>query len=151
MKKLLSGIILIGLLIVFCLFGFGQEIALDKETQPTSTLVFGSRLQSNMAFYLQAGVMMGSFDFMAGLGWNNSIWLGAHKYFYSTEEFAAFSGIELHIRYPEEETIEFHPCLPIGFAVTADQATFIIQTLIYPSLEGEPITALFGISFLFDI
>ena len=123
----------------------------QEEMAAESAIVYGFRMETDMLFYIEAGVLMGQADFMAGIGWNNNIWLGAHKYFYSNEELAAFSGIELHITYPTGETIEFHPALPMGFAVTTNLTTFVAQALIFPALAGEPVNVKFAVSFLFEL
>jgi len=123
----------------------------QEETPMQSAVVYGFRMESDMLFYIEAGFLMEKADFVAGIGWNNSIWLGAHKYFYSNEELAAFSGIELHIAYPKNETIEFHPALPMGFAITTDLTTFVVEALIFPALVGEPVNVKFAVSFLFEL
>ena len=123
----------------------------QEETATPSVIVYGFRMESDTLFYIEAGALMEDADFVAGIGWNNSIWLGVHKYFYSNEELAAFSGIELHIAYPAEETLEFHPAFPMGFAINTHLVTFVAEALIFPALTGEPVNVKFAVSFLFEL
>lgn len=147
MKRALTLILFVAIFVTAAIAPvIGQE-----ETVAEAAIVYGFRMESDMLFYIEAGVLMSQADLVAGIGWNNNIWLGAHKYFYSDGELAAFSGIELHITYPAGETIEFHPALPIGFAITSELTTFVVEALIFPALAGEPVNVKFAVSFLFEL
>jgi len=148
----------IALLVLFLLMvgvvGFiahGQEVTPAADTDPGYMLIYGGRLQSDMLFYCQFGVKAQNFDATLGIGWNNSIWIGGHTYFFSGDGIAAFSGLELHIQYPADGTIELHPALPFGFAVEHEKLVWIVEALILPSLSGEPVSAIFALSFLFGL
>ena len=145
-RKLLTlGLVMLLLVSLVPCFAFAQE-----EAQ-TASIVFGGRLQSDMLFYMQAGVIVDTWEAVAGLGLNNSIWLGAHKYIAATDEISVFSGVELHVTYPRNDTLTFKPALPIGFAFDTRGAVFVIESLIMPSLTGAPIEVLFAVSFLFKL
>jgi opacity protein-like surface antigen len=148
MKKVLVTVLLLLLLAVVA---YPQDEAVQEQTYSNVNVVYGFRMQSDMTFYVEAGALLDEADIIAGIGWNNAIWLGAHKYFYSNNEFTAFSGIELHILYPKNGALELHPALPIGFGLVTGNALFIVESLIYPNFEGEPIVVKFGISFLFKL
>jgi len=126
-------------------------IALAEEELQTTSVIFGGRLQSDTLFYLQAGVFVDTWDVMASLGLNNSIWLGAHKYINPSGSVMVFTGVELHVEYPADSTIKFEPALPIGFAISTGEAVFVIESLILPSLEGDPVKVTFAVSFLFRL
>jgi opacity protein-like surface antigen len=148
MKKTIVALLLFLLLTVIA---YPQDEAVQTQTYSSVNVVYGFRMQSDMTFYVEVGALLDQADIIAGIGWNNAIWVGAHKYFYSNNEFTAFSGIELHILYPKNATLELHPALPIGFALVTGDALFIVESLIYPNFEGESITVKFGISFLFKL
>ena len=126
-------------------------LAFAQEAEPDLSVVFGGRLQSDQLFYMQGGFIVDSWEGLAGLGLNNSLWLGGHKYIAATDEIAVFSGVELHITYPKNDTVTFKPALPLGFAFNDNGAVFVVESLILPALDGEPIQALFAISFLFKL
>lgn len=128
-----------------------QTVATVPADDPGYMLIYGGRLQSDMLFYGQFGVKAKNFDATLGIGWNNSIWIGGHTYFFSGDGIAAFSGLELHIEYPSGGTIELHPALPLGFAVQHEKMVWIVEALILPSVAGEPVTAIFALSFLFGL
>lgn len=143
-----------GLIVFICLILFVWVMAFTQDAatdNPGFSVVYGGRLQSDQLFYAQLGVKSDTADVMLGIGWNNSIWLGGHAYFFSGDGIAAFSGIELHIEYPTNGTIELHPALPLGFAVTQGKAAWIVEALILPSPEGEQIQSIFALSFLFKL
>jgi hypothetical protein len=131
--------------------GFTQPDPVSEKVTPEVNAVYGFRLQSDMAFYVEAGVILNQAEFLAGIGWNNSIWLGIHKYFYNNVDYTAFSGIEVHISYPENEVLQLDPALPIGFGINTSTVTFIVESLIYPNFAGEPIVVKFAVSFLFKL
>ena len=152
MKKALTLILLVVVFVVATIVPvIGQEETAPAVAQTKSAIVYGFRMQSDMLFYLEGGALMNDADFVAGLGLNDSIWLGGHKYFYSNDEFAAFAGIELHIAYPKNQTIQFSPAVPIGFAVKTELTTVIAEALIFPALSGEPVNVKFAVSFLFEL
>jgi len=153
-RKLLFVVLVASFLSIFgaVLAQAQTDTATDQTTDdPGYMLIYGGRLQSDMLFYGQFGVKARNFDATIGLGWNNSIWIGGHTYFFSGEGIAAFSGLELHIEYPTGGTIELHPALPLGFAVEHEKMVWIVEALILPSLEGTPVTAIFALSFLFGL
>ena len=134
-----------------CVAAVAPVIGQEKVETTLAKSVYGFRLESDMLFYVQAGLIQQSSDLIAGIGWNNNIWLGAHKYVYSNEEFAAFSGIELHVVYPIGETIEAHPALPLGFAITTNTTTVVVEALVFPALAGEPVNVKLALSVLFEL
>lgn len=133
-------------------FALGQDAAQDAA-QPNVQIVGGFRLHHDMLFYLQGGVIADGADVMIDVGMNNSVWFGAHKFLYTNDEetISAYSGLELHILYPSGETIEFHPALPFGVAANTGMGTFLVEMLILPSQEGQPVDLGFALSFLFPI
>jgi hypothetical protein len=48
----------------------------QEEMAAESAIVYGFRMETDMLFYIEAGVLMGQADFMAGIGWNNNILAG---------------------------------------------------------------------------
>ena len=126
-------------------------IALAEDAVQTTSIIFGGRLQSDMLFYMQGGVMIDDFDAMACIGLNDSIWIGAHKYPYRTEALSVFTGVELHVSYADEGKIMLTPALPLGFAVNTDAMVIVIESLILPAPDGEAIDVTFAISFLFRL
>ena len=126
-------------------------IALAEDAVQTTSIIFGGRLQSDMLFYMQGGVMIDDFDAMACLGLNDSIWIGVHKYPYRTEALSVFTGVELHVSYADEGKIMLTPALPLGFAVNTDAMVIVIESLILPAPDGEAIDVTFAISFLFRL
>jgi len=141
--------------LIVVILSVGVNAADDSTPAPADDpgymLIYGGRLQSDMLFYGQFGIKADTYDVTLGLGWNNSIWVGGHTYFFAGDGIAAFSGLELHIEYPAGETIELHPALPLGFAVEHDKLVWIVEALILPSLAGQPVTAIFALSFLFGL
>lgn len=140
----LALVVMLGVLIVR-----GDEVPAAEDA--TLMVVYGGRLQSDMLFYGQFGVKTQTWDATIGIGWNNSVWLGGHAYFFEGGGIAAFSGLEMHILYPPEGTIEFHPALPLGFAIQHEKVVFIVEALVLPALDGEPVNAILAISFLFGL
>jgi hypothetical protein len=129
---------------------FGQA-APASDAQTSVSVVYGLRLQSDMLFYATVGVLTQRADAGIGIGLNNSVWVGMHTYFYQDEGLAAFTGLELHVIYPERDTITLKPSFPIGFALTHAQTVTTIATLITPALEGEPVGATFEVSFMMEL
>ena len=148
MKRVVS-LLLVAMVLAFVT---GTVVAQEQATtEPSATVVYGGRLQSDMLFYAQIGVRGENAEGMLGIGWNNSIWLGGHAYFMATEGVAAFSGLELHILYPSGGTIELHPALPLGFAIQHEKTAFIVEALILPAPDGEQVKSIFALSFLFAL
>ena len=144
-KILTAGLICVLVALMIPSFSFAQE------TAPDLSIVFGGRLQSDMLFYMQAGAIVDTWEVVAGLGLNNSIWLGAHKYIAATDEISVFSGVELRVTYKDQGKIMFTPALPIGFAFDTEGAVFVVESLIMPAKEGDSVEVLFAVSFLFKL
>jgi len=79
------------------------------------------------------------------------VWLGFHTYFYTNQGLAALTGLEMHIVYPPNETIELHPALPLGFAITWDRTITIIETILQPAVVGKPIGATLAVTFMMGL
>jgi len=124
----------------------------ETETEPIEgiSLHYGFRLQSDQLFYATAGVFFDDISVAFGLGWNNTVWLGVHAHFFADKELAAFTGLELHIIYPSEETIEFHPSLPIGFAFRTKGITVKVINAITPAFD-EPIGSVLALQFEMEL
>ena len=126
-------------------------LAFAQEDSPDFSLVFGGRIQSNTLFYMQGGVIVDTWEFVGGLGLNDSIWLGAHKYIVATDSISVFSGVELLVSYANYGKIMFTPALPIGFAFDAGGAVFVVESLILPAKATFAVDVLFAVSFLFKL
>jgi len=148
MKRALAVLLIVALSVIAAVAPVIGQQQVDATAEKK---VYGFRLESDMLFYVQVGLIHQNDDLIAGIGWNNNIWFGAHKYFHSNEEFAAFSGIEMHIVYPVGETIEAHPALPLGFAMATNTTTIVVEAIVFPALAGEPINVKFAVSLLFEI
>jgi len=147
----LAGVILL-LIAAIGYVSFADDAApATTPDDPGYMLIYGGRLQSDMLFYGQFGVKTDTYDATLGIGWNNSIWIGGHTYFFAGDGIAAFSGLELHIEYPESGTLLLRPALPLGFAVQHEKMVWIVEALILPAIEGEPVTAILALSFLFGL
>jgi len=149
MALVLAAVLLIAV-IVGCAV-FAEDATTTPADGPAYMLIYGGRLQSDMLFYGQFGVKTDTYDATLGIGWNNSIWIGGHTYFFAGDGIAAFSGLELHIEYPESGTLLLRPALPFGFAVQHEKMVWIVEALILPAIEGEPVTAILALSFLFGL
>jgi len=134
---------------------FSAQLVVAQESMAPQTaavnLTYGLRLQSDMLFYATIGAIAERADAGIGIGLNDSVWLGAHAYFYENEGLAAFTGLELHITYPPRETITLKPSLPIGFAITKGRTITTVAAVITPALAGEPINSVFAVSFQMEL
>jgi len=122
------------------------------ETDPAAFFFFGPRLHTDMAFYLQGGFKTDIMDATVGIGFNDSVWLGAHGYFLDTGgedlDASVFAGVELHID-QSTDTMMLNPAFSIGFAVNAGPLLVILDALIVPVAEGQPVATVVALSFNF--
>jgi len=126
-------------------------LTLAQEAEEGVSIIYGFRLQSDQLFYVSIGAKSEGADAAIGLGWNNTVWLGFHKYFYSNEGLAVLTGLEIHVVYPPGGTVEFHPALPLGFAITQDKTILFVESLIQPSLTGQQIGSTFAVQFMMEL
>ena len=148
-ERLSAGIILVFLLaaVLFCV-AHGQEVVnVESDVQ----IVGGMRLHHDALFYGQLGVIVNNMDMIAGIGFNNAVWIGVHRYIYANEELSAFSGVEAHILYPAGEPITFRPAIPVGFAVATEIGTMILEAVILPAVQGHPVEVGFAVCYLFPL
>jgi len=147
--KYLIVIIAIILIVPFSDIVFAQEER--QEAEKDVSLIFGFRLQSDQLFYVSVGAKTKGADAGIGLGWNNTVWLGFHKYFHQNESLAVLTGLEIHVVYPAGGTIEFHPALPLGFVITQGQTILFVESLIQPAGTGQQITSTFAVQFMMEL
>lgn len=156
-SKIIALSISLMMLFLITLPALSQEsVALPQEESESSSLedahlIYGFRIQSNMYVYVLGGVQFDDADLMIGVGLNDSYWIGLHKYFYEGGNLGAFAGLEAIIENPPHETLSLDPCLNLGFSVNADVGTFLVETLVIPSLEGEPVKAWIGVGLYFKL
>jgi len=147
MKKALVAVIVAALIGATGFLAVGQD-----ENVPTSApfFFFGSRLHTDASFYVQGGIKMDTFDCTVGIGFNNSVWLGAHGYFLTGGDLSAsvFAGGELHVDNSGPAMV-LDPAFSIGVAVNEGPILFIIDALIVPVSEGEPVNSVVALSFNF--
>jgi len=122
-----------------------------QEAEEGVSIIYGFRLQSDQLFYISVGAKAEGADAAIGLGWNNTVWLGFHKYFYSNAGLAVLTGLEIHVVYPAGGTIEFHPALPLGFAITQGKTILFVESLIQPSLAGQQVRSTFAVQFMMEL
>jgi len=132
----------------FFVKSLGQEVV---NVQSDVQIVGGMRLHHDALFYGQLGVIVNNMDLIVGIGFNNAVWIGAHRYIYANEELSAFSGVEAHILYPPGEPITFRPAIPMGFAVSTEIGTVILEAVILPAVQGHPVEVGFAVCYLFPL
>jgi len=134
--------------LAFFVSAAGQDVV---DVQSDVQIVGGMRLHHDALFYGQLGVIVNNMDLIAGIGFNNAVWIGAHRYIYANEELSAFSGIEAHILYPAGEPLTFRPAIPVGFAVATEIGTVILEAVILPAVQGHPVEVGFAVCYLFPL
>lgn len=149
----------IAVIAVLLFLAIGSAVV-DAEEAPSEdtpvervagNIIYGFRLQSDLLFYVVAGILTERSDLALGIGMNDSVWAGAHLYFHVNQGLAAFSGAEFQIVYPSGGTVTFIPSIPIGFALRALDTVFYVSAIVTPALSGEPITATLALSFFMEI
>jgi len=140
---------ILALVAVLSVVGLAQDM--DSQTEAGPLLFFGGRLHTDAAFYVQGGVQFGAFDATVGIGWNDSVWVGAHGHFLDVAgELSAsvFSGVEFHID-NSGDVMRFDPAFAVGVSIDEGPLLFILDALIVPAFDGEPVQTVVALSFNF--
>lgn len=123
------------------------EASAVAEVDDGPMVFFGARMHTDAAFYAQLGIKTDEWDATVGIGFNDSVWIGAHKYVFGGDGLAAsiFAGIEMHI-VDEDDGMTMDPAMVIGGAINEGPILFIVEALIVPVAEGEPVQTVFAMS-----
>lgn len=130
--------------------GFTTRDTFEQVDNPGPFFFFGPRLYTDATFYVQGGFKTDNFDATVAIGFNDSVRIGAHGYFLEGEGISAavFAGVELHID-NSGPVMTMNPAFSIGVAINEGPMLFIIDALLGPAVQGDPVTAVVAMSLNF--